>query len=279
MNIVYFPLAFILMMNAMAIQLSEFVARPAVQRALATKPHTTESVLTFFFGVDYRNSQEVQQELRQGKCLQSMTDLWYAGGPEYDSLCGNFRDAVRLAGQGSLLEPGEASALLTPVDQVVAQMILCDQLARNVFRGKSEAFAYEEVALAASRQVTSSVLDKDKESSSSSPAVLTGEVYPPYLAFSVTALIHSESQKDHERAIQVLEHAQKHSPADLKGIWDLQMKFELEHKDVVDRFGRYPHRNASKGRQSTAEEEAWLADVDNLPGWAKSQMATTDEKE
>jgi len=42
---------------------------------------------------------------------------------------------------------------------------------------------------------------------------------------------------------------------------------------VIDRFGRYPHRNALLGRKNTPEEEAWLADVDNLPSWALSQVS------
>jgi len=41
---------------------------------------------------------------------------------------------------------------------------------------------------------------------------------------------------------------------------------------VVEKFGRYSHRNIIKGRASTQEEKAWLADVDNLPEWAKSQL-------
>jgi uncharacterized protein (DUF924 family) len=45
-----------------------------------------------------------------------------------------------------------------------------------------------------------------------------------------------------------------------------------DHKRIVERFGRYPHRNPAMGRESTADEAAWLADYDNLPGFAKSQL-------
>ena len=237
----------------------------AVRQALQTSPHNTQSVLSFFFGVDYQNSNEVDVQLRKGVSLQEMVNLWYAGGPEYDKVCeDHFQDAVRTAGKGHLLD----SAGLSQVDQVVAQMILCDQFSRNVFWGLPEAFAYEDQALSASRKVTDSVLK--------TPPVLSGEVHPPYLAFSITALMHSESLSDHERAISVLKFAQEKystSSKELQKNWDYQMQFELDHKAVIDRFGRYPHRNGSKGRESTAAEEQWLADVDNLPGWAKSQMA------
>ena len=45
-----------------------------------------------------------------------------------------------------------------------------------------------------------------------------------------------------------------------------------KHTDVVERFGRYPHRNRAMGREDTAEEAEWLADWENLPGWARSQL-------
>jgi uncharacterized protein (DUF924 family) len=48
-----------------------------------------------------------------------------------------------------------------------------------------------------------------------------------------------------------------------------------DHKDVIDRFGRYPHRNQALGREHSAEEAAWLADYENMPAWAKSQQMTS----
>jgi uncharacterized protein (DUF924 family) len=53
--------------------------------------------------------------------------------------------------------------------------------------------------------------------------------------------------------------------------WDIQLKALEDHTQVVDRFGRYPHRNKLHGRESTLEEIAWLEDKEHLPGWAKSQ--------
>jgi uncharacterized protein (DUF924 family) len=82
--------------------------------------------------------------------------------------------------------------------------------------------------------------------------------------------MHSESPPDHEAAMNLIAYANSNTP-ELKNVWDSLEKFELGHKEVVDKFGRYPHRNKAHGRQSTPEEQAWLADVDNLPGWAKTQ--------
>ena len=50
------------------------------------------------------------------------------------------------------------------------------------------------------------------------------------------------------------------------------LKYEKEHAAVVERFGRYPHRNVARGRETTPEEAEWLASPD-VPSWAKSQVA------
>ena len=84
------------------------------------------------------------------------------------------------------------------------------------------------------------------------------------------ALMHSESLRDHETCIELLERAKEISP-NLQEWWNYQQEFEMNHKNVIDRFGRYPHRNILMKRESSEEERIWLADTDNLPGWAKSQ--------
>lgn len=51
------------------------------------------------------------------------------------------------------------------------------------------------------------------------------------------------------------------------------------HKSIVDKFGRYPHRNLALNRATTSEEKAWLADYDSLPAFAKSQLPSKDSAE
>jgi uncharacterized protein (DUF924 family) len=149
----------------------------------------------------------------------------------------------------------------------MATMLLCDQISRQIFRGTTEAFAYDAPALESARTLAQAVLSKDD-----CPVDLAGEFYAPYLSFMVVACMHSESIDDHDLALKLLTYAAANTPTDLSGWWKYQTQFELEHKAVVDRFGRYPHRNAVKGRSSTPEELEWLADTENLPGWAKSQI-------
>jgi uncharacterized protein (DUF924 family) len=148
------------------------------------------------------------------------------------------------------------------VDGLTAQMILCDQICRNIFRGDAEAFEYCEISEGIARNLANFLLDGGPSSS------VSGEVYPPYMCIIVLTLMHSEDLADHELSLKVLNHASRTSPH-LAPWWDKQIPFEIEHKEVVERFGRYPHRNKAKGRESTPEELEWLADVDNLPRWAK----------
>uniref|UniRef100_A0A7S1VMR4 Uncharacterized protein n=1 Tax=Grammatophora oceanica TaxID=210454 RepID=A0A7S1VMR4_9STRA len=101
-------------------------------------------------------------------------------------------------------------------------------------------------------------------------STLDGEVYPPYLQFIISPLMHSELVEDHELATKVADFSLAVAPDSLKECFGRTKSMELEHKKVIDMFGRYPHRNDKLGRESTPEEIEWLAS-DDLPAWAKSQ--------
>ena len=88
---------------------------------------------------------------------------------------------------------------------------------------------------------------------------------PAQLTFFTTPIQHSEKPEDHALTPRILD-------AMGEGDSGLPVQSMKDHKAVVDRFGRYPHRNHLLGRTSTPEEQAWLDDYDNLPGWARSQM-------
>lgn len=257
------------MTSVVAWSVSEFASKAFVKSAMRN-PCSPASVLSFFYGVDYFTKDDVA-ELESGRCLHRVTGLWYSGGPDYDALCAPFAPAVRKAGRRELTgREWEAT-----VDGAVAQLVLCDQLSRNAFRGQREAFQYDDVAVHHANKLTSAVLvEEDSGASSRETAtpMLVGTVYPPYIASVVTALMHSEEKEDHDDALRLIDHAKQATSETMQNFWKSQEHFELEHKSVIDRFGRYPHRNYLKGRANTAEEEAWLADDENLPGWAKSQL-------
>lgn len=247
----------------MALTVKELAGRPFIQHALQS-PMKLDSVLSFIFGVDTTSS-EGRQSLKQGTCMDGIMPLWFgSGGDEYDQLCQPFADAVRASGKRLVPSWNDS------VDGLMAQVVLTDQLSRNIFRGTDEAFAYEDVSLDCSRQLAELVFHSTAESKNLKNCI-KGEIYPSYMLVIGLALMHSESIGDHEKCLELIEHAKETSPDCLQHWWNAELEVELDHKKVIDRFGRYPHRNKFKERECTEDERIWLADTENLPAWAKSQ--------
>jgi len=195
--------------------------------------------------------------MREAKFFEEMKSLSYRVDEEYDKLCAPFADVVRACGKKDGLDWEDT------VDNKIARILLCDQLARNCFRGTDEAFAYDHISLAHTKELVHHALHPSEDVS------FRGEIYGFYGYVCAIVLMHSEDAKDHELSLDFLEWC-KSTTGNIP--WNAIKGFELEHKAVIDRFGRYPHRNKAKHRKSTKEEEDFLADVDNLPRWAKSQI-------
>jgi uncharacterized protein (DUF924 family) len=255
-----------------ALSRSELAAMPFVQRCMAS-PNSPISVLSFFFGVDYASpDHEYKPVMRDGLPLQVMNDIWYSGGDEYDKMCKAFIPVIRsVAGDPEGLQerhPNECKVWNDSVDGLMSQVLLCDQLSRNAFRGTEQAFEHDSTAEKQVRQLVQDFL-KDRPSAQSVP----GEFFPPYVSFMVTALMHSENIESLRLAGKVLEASiQRFNDKKVaKNSLLYQVDFLEEHRSIVERFGRYPHRNSKLGRENTAEEQAWLNDTENLPAWAKSQ--------
>ncbi len=113
----------------------------------------------------------------------------------------------------------------------LAEILVLDQFSRNMFRDTPDAFASDSLALALAQEAIRAGDDKRLEKSQ------RGFLYMPYM--------HSESAKIHEQALDLFEGTSN-------------FEYELKHKAIIDRFGRYPHRNSILGRTSTAEEIAWM---------------------
>lgn len=242
---------------------ANFVAQDFIQASLRA-PDTVVSVLSFMFGVDYRDPQDIARGMRTGQSVFDMRGFWFSAGAPFDEVCLPFRDLVRAAGAGKLAGPEWNET----VDGKLAQLLLCDQLSRNIFRGSQEAFASDATSLKLARVLSDNLLGHVE----SGAEPLSGEFYPPYLVFLLTALMHSERVEDHRELARVLDYADAEAPPVLHEWFRLMRRGSQAHTDVVERFGRYPHRNAAHGRTHTSDEAAWLADVDNLPSWAKSQL-------
>jgi uncharacterized protein (DUF924 family) len=120
----------------------------------------------------------------------------------------------------------------------LAEIIVLDQFSRNMFRDTPRAFATDAMSLALSQEAIACGADQ----------VLTAV----QRSFLYTPFMHSESLQIHEIAVELFRN---------NGIQS-NLDFEFSHKKIIERFGRYPHRNQILGRQSTAEEIEFL----NQPG-------------
>ena len=116
----------------------------------------------------------------------------------------------------------------------LAEIILLDQFSRNMFRDSALAFAYDALALALAQEAVAQgaeqLLDAEQRSF----------LYMPYM--------HSESLLIHQQALELF----------TRNGFSNNLEFEMKHKAILERFGRYPHRNVLLGRQSTADELLFL---------------------
>lgn len=178
--------------------------------------------------------------------------LWYVGA-SVDSLCAPFADTIEAVASGALDNDMEWSGSDSshPMSSI-AKIVLFDQLSRNCFRGTPKAFVFDKQALDISKALC---VDP----------VLTS-VGAAAVHFITSPLMHSESLEDHDLALEVNSALAKRSPEIAKG----NRGAFIEHRDVIVKFGRYPHRNAAMGRETTPEEKQWL-ESKSVPGWARSQ--------
>lgn len=116
----------------------------------------------------------------------------------------------------------------------LAEIIVLDQFSRNMFRGSPFSFTYDSMALVLSQE-----------------AILVGAdqlLSPEERSFIYMPFMHSESLLIHEVAVELFRSNR------LQGNFD----YELKHKEIIERFGRYPHRNDILGRESSEEEIEFL---------------------
>ena len=154
---------------------------------------------------------------------------WWAVDPAFDTrIRDRFLPLLDQAARGELF-----SWRLTPKGRL-AEVIVLDQFSRNIFRHTPQAFLQDPMALALSQEaVASGALE---------------QLEPTERAFLLMPYMHSESAIVHVDAACLF---RDWTP---QGSYD----FEQRHKAIIDRFGRYPHRNKILGRTSTPEEELFL---------------------
>ncbi len=154
-----------------------------------------------------------------------MQERWYANDPKFDA---GVRDQFMRTYEAA--RDGELAAWRDQARSLLALIIVLDQFPRNMFRGEARAFATDYLACSLSKEGISQDFDR----------ALGGAE----LDFFYMPLLHSETMADHQLLIQ-------------RGRGD--ERYTREHRVIIERFGRYPQRNAALGRSNTPEEARFLA--------------------
>ena len=183
-------------------------------------PATPQQVLDFWFGP---NTEQVQ-------------DRWFRADAGFDATVRErFGNTVQAALDDRLVDAWRSTRAGR-----LAQIVVLDQFTRNIHRGTALAFAGDKRALALAQQMI------DARNDLALPVLQRWFVYLP--------LMHAEDLAVQEQSVRLYTTLQAED-ARLASALD----YAKRHREVIQRFGRYPHRNAVLGRTSTAEELQYLS--------------------
>jgi len=189
-----------------------------------------EAILSFWFK---------EQELSAPQIDRRM-DAWFGEDPVFDrEIEEEFSSDVERACEGKLDHwAAEAHGRL-------ALIILIDQFRRNIYRNTAEAFSKDKLALKLC--VEGAMEKKDKS------------LTPIQRVFFYMPLQHAESVKVQAKAVELYNRLAESVSPTYKETFLTVAQFAELHKDIIDQFGRFPHRNKLLGRENTSEEDAYLA--------------------
>jgi uncharacterized protein (DUF924 family) len=187
-----------------------------------------ERVLDFWFG-----------EMTDGFCSAAARRRWFAADPAFDQeIVTQFARLLEDAARGAL------TAWLDEARGNLAFVIVTDQFSRQIHRGSPAAFATDALARDAAR----SGIERGHDRSFS-----IDERSFFYLPFE-----HSESTVDQHTSVGLFAQLVEDTDVSHRAIAEESLRFARGHRDIVLRFGRFPHRNACLGRASTAAETEFL---------------------
>ena len=161
---------------------------------------------------------------------ESAAQYWFRSTPEFDAeVRQRFEPTWQAAAAGKLSDWADTAT------GALALVVVLDQFPLNMFRDQPAGYSTESAARAVAARAIEDGFDMELEDRQK--------------AFLYLPFMHSEDLADQDRAVDLFEAA---------GLTD-NLKWARHHREIVRRFGRFPHRNAVLGRQSSAEELAWLA--------------------
>lgn len=175
---------------------------------------------------------DTQQEILHFWFEETRPSQWFQKNAEFDALI-----RERFVVTYDMARDGLCDGWKRDAKGCLALCILLDQFPRNMFRDSAQAFATDARALLVAKHAIAQGFDQIL------PVLERRFLYLPFE--------HSEAIEDQRRAVALFEKMKKDDP--------LGYDYALRHLEIIEKFGRFPHRNKALGRESTPEEEAWLA--------------------
>jgi len=193
-------------------------------------PSIAEDILDYWFGDSARDPSRASGRM----------EFWFGADPERDAeMRSRWGELVIAASEGKL-----DFWTKSPRGRL-AVIILLDQMRRNIYRGTAEAFRRDGRARYLMRDGVSRMMDL--------------KLTPMERLFFYMPLQHAESLDDQELAVDRFLQLEREVASSYREIFAGFRKYAQKHRDIIARFGRFPHRNAILGRLDTPEEAAWLA--------------------
>lgn len=193
------------------------------------------AVLEFWFGRGPHTAEAMKRRM----------SLWFGSADEHpeaqqldQTIRDRFSDTMRRAAEGDLDHWAS-----TPRRRL-ALILLLDQFPRNVFRGTARAMAQDSKALALTEEGLQLGAD--------------GALDPAERMFFYMPLQHAESREAQEQSTMLFRRLLEEAPAGMHELLAASLEYANKHRDLVERFGRFPHRNRALGRASTPAEIRYL---------------------
>ncbi|MDF3022196.1 MAG: hypothetical protein K0Q92_3499 [Steroidobacteraceae bacterium] len=193
-----------------------------------------QDILDFWFGTGPWTKERLDERTR----------FWFGGD-------GAAAQAARDAEIRTRLEPllerasrGEFAGWASSPRRRLALILLFDQVPRNCYRGTAAAFAFDRDALSLAAEGMQLAADAALD--------------PIERVFFYLPLEHAESMEAQDAAVEAFDRLVAEAPADLRDWCAYTAQYARKHRDVIVRFGRFPHRNGFLQRENTPEERAWL---------------------
>ena len=190
---------------------------------------TPDTLHAFWFGTSAQDAE----------VIASQSALWWQKQPAVDAhIRHRFAPLVERAATGEL------DNWLDELRGRLALILLTDQFPRNIWREQAAAFAFDVLALRWAKEALALGLDT--------------RARPIERVFLYLPLEHSENLADQQHAVRLFDALAASVSSELRPAFDGFLDYARRHLEIIERFGRFPHRNAALGRETTAAEADFL---------------------